>query len=53
MAEHFHHLQEYSLVVYKECRHAVWPGEIQGHLQGRHHKIEQKKAEAIADNVSD
>ena len=41
------------MVVCKECRHAVWPGEIQGHLQGRHHKIEQKKAEAIADNVSD
>lgn len=50
-AEHFHHLGEYRVAVCKECRHAVWPDQVRGHLQGRHHGIGGKDAEAIADEV--
>lgn len=50
-AEHFYYLGEYRVAVCKECRHAVWPDQVQGHLQGRHHGIGGKDAEAIADEV--
>ncbi len=49
--EYFEHLMEYQLAVCRECRHAVWPDEIEGHLQGKHHKLKRKKAQEIADEV--
>ncbi|KAF2748916.1 hypothetical protein M011DRAFT_399087, partial [Sporormia fimetaria CBS 119925] len=29
----FEHLTEYAAAVYKECGYAVWPDQIEGHLQ--------------------
>jgi Orsellinic acid/F9775 biosynthesis cluster protein D len=49
--EFFEHLAEYQLAICKECRHAVWPDQIEGHLQGKNHKVERKKAISIADRV--
>ena len=49
--EFFEHLVEYQLAVCKECRYGVWPNEIEGHLQGKQHKIERQKAIAIAERV--
>jgi hypothetical protein len=48
--QHFEHLADYSIAVYKECRHGVLPSHIQSHLQHAH-KIEQKQAEEIAERV--
>src|SRR3954466_3403494 len=49
--EFFEHLVEYQLAVCKECRHAVWPEQIQGHLQGKQHNLERQNAVSIAERV--
>jgi hypothetical protein len=49
--DHFHHLMEYQLAVCKECQYAIWPEQIGGHLHGKHHKLSQKKAQEIAEEV--
>jgi len=49
--EHFHHLIQYQLAVCKECQYAIWPDQIEGHLRGKHHKMPQKKAREIAEEV--
>ncbi|KAH7002695.1 hypothetical protein B0J12DRAFT_543672, partial [Macrophomina phaseolina] len=47
----FYHSGEYRVVICKECRHAVWPDQVVGHLQGRHHGMPGKEAESIAEEV--
>src|SRR4051812_34506091 len=49
--EIFEHLAEHQLAICKECRHAIWPDQIEGHLQGKHHKIDRQKAIIIAERV--
>jgi len=49
--EYFHHLVEYQLVVCKECGYAVWPDQIEGHLTGKHHKMQRKNARSVAEEV--
>ncbi|KAL1640735.1 hypothetical protein SLS61_010230 [Didymella pomorum] len=48
--QYFEHLAEYQVAVCRECRYAVWPDQIEGHLQ-KLHKQPQKKAKAIGDAV--
>ena len=48
--QYFEHLAEYQVAVCRECRYAVWPDQIEGHVQKRH-KQPQKKAKAIGDAV--
>lgn len=49
--EHFQHLHEWQVIVCKQCRHAVWPQEVQSHLQGGQHRMSIKRAQAIAMEV--
>ena len=49
--EHFHHLSEWQVIVCKECRHAVWPDQAKGHLQGKQHRVPAKQASAIAEEI--
>ena len=51
--EYFDHLAVYGLVVCKECRYAVWPKEIEGHLRGKHHRLPRKEAREIAEEIYD
>jgi uncharacterized C2H2 Zn-finger protein len=51
--EFFDHLAVYGLVVCKECRYAVWPKEIEGHLHGKHHRLPRKEAQQIAEEIYD
>jgi hypothetical protein len=52
MSEHdiarwyFEHVAEYSVAARRECRYAVWPDQIESHLQEQH-KISHKEAEAV------
>jgi hypothetical protein len=49
-SQYFEHVLEYSVVACRECRYAVWPDQIEGHLQ-RQHKVSCKEAEAIRQQV--
>lgn len=46
----FEHLAEYQVAVCKECRYAVWPNQIAGHLQKQHQKS-RKEAEAVGESI--
>lgn len=50
-SDHFDHLVGWQVVVCKECRHAVWPEEVRGHLHGKQHGIPKQEASAVADEV--
>jgi hypothetical protein len=43
---YFHHLAEYQVAICKECQYAVWPDQIEGHLQEQH-KIKRKDASRV------
>ena len=49
--DYFDHIPAWRVIVCKACRHAVWPGEVQGHLQGKQHRISKKDAIQIAEEV--
>src|SRR5215211_2548663 len=44
--QYFQHLAEYQVAICKECQYAVWPDQIEGHLQEQH-KIKRKDASEI------
>ena len=48
---YFYHQPEYRLVICRECRHAVWPDQVEGHLQGKHHRMGRKQAELVSSEV--
>ncbi|KAF2748568.1 hypothetical protein M011DRAFT_391054, partial [Sporormia fimetaria CBS 119925] len=39
---YFEHLVEYAVAVCKECRYAVWPDQIEGHLQKQHKTLSEE-----------
>jgi hypothetical protein len=49
-SQYFEHVAEYSVAVCRECRYAVWPNQIKGHLQEQHN-ISRKVAEAVGQRV--
>jgi len=48
--QYFHHLAEHRVAVCKECQYAVWPDQIEGHLQEQH-KTRRKDASKIGNEV--
>lgn len=48
---YFHYQAEYQLTIYREYRHAVWPDQVEGHLQGKQHRMGRKQAELIGGEV--
>lgn len=50
-SEYFHYLPAWQVIVCKECQFAVWPNEVQGHLQGKQHRIAKKTARTIAEDA--
>lgn len=52
MAEkYFTCLPDYGLIVCRECKHAVWPREVDSHLRGRHHESRKKTRRQIQEEV--
>jgi hypothetical protein len=49
-SQYFEHLAEYEVAVCKECRYAVWPDQIEGHLQEQH-KIRLREASAEGEAI--
>lgn len=49
--EYFNHLVEYQLAICRECRHAVWPEQVEGHLQGKNHRLSYEDARPIGEYV--
>jgi len=47
----FEHLAEFQLIICTQCRCAIWPDQIEGHLTGKQHRVERKKAVSIAEEV--
>jgi hypothetical protein len=45
-SNHSHHSSVWQVVVCKECRYAVWPSQVVGHLTNKQHKLARKQAEA-------
>lgn len=50
-SSHFQHLTEWEVVVCKECRYAVWPRQVVGHLTNRQHRMPRKQAVGISDEI--
>jgi hypothetical protein len=48
--QYFRHLAEYQVAVCKECQYAVWPDQIEGHLQEQH-KVKRREASAIGSEI--
>jgi hypothetical protein len=51
--EHFHYSSQWQVVICKECRYAVWPSQVTGHLTNKQHGISRKKASSIAEEVQE
>jgi hypothetical protein len=47
----FEQLEEFPVVVCRECRHAVWPSQIKAHLRRAHHYVSTTMHITLADNV--
>ena len=50
-SSHFQHLTEWEVIVCKECKYAVWPRQVAGHLTNRQHKMPRKQAIGISDEI--
>ncbi|KAF2818027.1 hypothetical protein CC86DRAFT_414286, partial [Ophiobolus disseminans] len=48
--QYFEHIAEYGVAACRECRYAVWPEQIEGHLQEQH-KTSRKEAEVVGQHV--
>ncbi|CAE7016508.1 Telomere-associated helicase [Pyrenophora teres f. teres] len=48
--QYFEHVPKHSVAACRECRYAVWPDQIEGHLQ-KQHKVSYKEAEAVGQQV--
>jgi hypothetical protein len=46
--QYFEHVAEYSVAACRECRYAVWPDQIEAHLQ-QQHKVSRKQAEMVGE----
>lgn len=46
----FEHLSKYQVAICKECRYAIWPNRVQGHLQ-KQHKIKQQEAKEVGESI--
>lgn len=49
-SKYFQQLVEYPVAICKECRHGVWPDQVEGHLQ-KAHKVSRKEAESVGESV--
>lgn len=49
--QYFVHLEDYRLIVCKECKYAVWPAEVEGHLGGLHHRVEKEDRQRIGNEI--
>ena len=48
---YFHHVSEWQVAICRECQVAVWPDQIAAHLQNKQHKVKQREAEDIQDDL--
>jgi hypothetical protein len=48
--QYFEHIAEYSVAACRECRYAVWPDQIEGHLQEQH-KVSRKQADIVGEQI--
>jgi hypothetical protein len=48
--QYFEHVAEYSVAACRECRYAVWPDQIEGHLQEQH-KVSRKQADIVGEQI--
>jgi hypothetical protein len=48
--QYFEHVAEYSVAACQECRYAVWPDQIEAHLQ-QQHKVSRKQAEIVREQI--
>ena len=49
--DHFHHLPQYSIAVYKQCLCTVWPAQAYAHLTSRAHCLPKYEARSIANDL--
>ncbi|KAF1935508.1 hypothetical protein EJ02DRAFT_361341, partial [Clathrospora elynae] len=47
---YFEHLVEYQIAVCKRCRYAVWPDQVEHHLE-KQHKQSRKEARAVSEGI--
>jgi hypothetical protein len=48
--QYFEHMAEYGIAACQECRYAVWPDQIEGHLQEQH-KVSRKQAGIVGEQI--
>ena len=49
--QEFEHVSEWQIVVCKQCRYAVWPSQIEGHLRNKQHHMPGKQAAILSEEV--
>jgi hypothetical protein len=47
----FETLEEFSIVICRKCRHAVWPSQIEAHLRRAHRHVSTTMHTTLANNV--
>ena len=45
------HVEEWKIVVCRQCRHAVWPGDVRAHFKGVQHRLASDKIKQIVEEV--
>jgi uncharacterized C2H2 Zn-finger protein len=51
--DHFHHSSQWQVIICKECRYAVWPSQVIGHLVNKQHGMSRKRATQISEEVQE
>jgi hypothetical protein len=51
--DHFHHSSQWQVIICKECRYAVWPSQVIGHLVNKQHGMSRKRAKQISEEVQE
>lgn len=49
--ELFEHLEQWRVIVCRQCRYAVWPSEVATHLTSKQHGHNRKVARSVAEEV--
>lgn len=49
--KYFQHSSEWQIVICKACRYAVWTSQVEGRLRNKQHRMSQRQASAVEDEV--
>lgn len=51
-SQYLQHVEEWKVVVCKQCKHAIWPREIQAHFKGVQHRLPSDEIQRMMEEGS-